>query len=154
MFTVYDYDVDAANLEFQKDILTIGGTAPITLKFEGLTPPVEPGDAGTKVICEITGHLLVRPVEVDACQTQVNAVTIARAKIESVKRLIKHYLSWLSDPTPPDKPDISNSMIETMIHDLRNVDLSCRNSPLRLALKDLQNCRNFANTTTVGVSKS
>jgi hypothetical protein len=99
---------------------------PITLAFR----------AGSSEAYEIQGTLQVRPVPVDRCQAQVNAVKTAQSAVNAVDAAIQALQAELQHASPSEKPFIISE-----IKRLREEELAVAQAVLSGALRALSICR-------------
>lgn len=100
--------------------------APITLTF----------GAGSSNDYEIQGKLEVRPVRVDRCQSQVNAVKAAQSVVDGIDAEIKALQTELQHASPAEKP-----FIIAEIKRIREEDLADAMAALDAARRALSICR-------------
>ena len=101
-------------------------TRPIALAFR----------EGTSNLYEIQGNLLVRPVPVDRCQSQVDAVKAAQAAVNGVDAQIRALQAELHSASPAEK-----RFIISEIKRLREEELPIVIAALEEARSALQFCR-------------
>ena len=117
---------DIINSEF-RDLSDLGGASTaFTLAFQ----------SGTSDNYEIQGRLQLRPVRVDRCQAQVNAVQAALAGVRDVDGAIKALQAELQKASPAEKP-----FIIAEIRRLREEDLPAANAAVEEARAALERCR-------------
>lgn len=85
---------------------------------------------------EIMGNLAVRPVPVDPCQAQANAVRSAQATLDGLENQIRSLQEELQSAPPGQKPGIL-----AMIREVRQ-ELTPAKAALQRAKQALQTCRN------------
>ena len=91
---------------------------------------------GTSDAYEIQGNLQLRPVLVDRCQAEVNAVNEAQILVNSVNAEIAELQKALKTAPPNEKPGILD-----LIQQLRDEDLPIAQGELDKARTALSNCR-------------
>ncbi|QJW90599.1 hypothetical protein HNV11_15015 [Spirosoma taeanense] len=120
-------DVVGSDSENLGAISTLATTKPFTLAFRN--------KSGSESY-EIEGNLAVKPVPVDLCQAQVDAVKAAQAAVDGVRNEIRQLQAELHDASPQQKPGII-----AMIKKLQQDDLADANTALQKAKQALQACR-------------
>lgn len=93
--------------------------------------------AGRSDAYEIQGNLQVRPVPVDRCQTEVNAVKDAQSVVDDIDSAIRALQTELQDASPGEKPFIISE-----IKRLREEELGVAIAVLEEARRALRACRN------------
>jgi len=92
--------------------------------------------SGSSDIYEIQGNLQVRPVRVDRCQFQINAVKAAQSAVDAVEEEIQGLQAELQDAPPAQKPFILSE-----IKRIREEELPIAIAALEYARRELQRCR-------------
>lgn len=92
--------------------------------------------SGTTDRYEIAGNLQIRPVAVDRCQSQVNAVREAQTAVDDVDREIQQLQAELKHASPTDKPFINSE-----IKRVREEELPAAMAALDAARVALSICR-------------
>lgn len=85
---------------------------------------------------EIQGQLQVRPVVVDRCQPQIDAVNAAKAVVDGIDSEIKSLQDELQQASPAEKP-----FLVSEIKRLRTEEMPVAVAALDEARRDLQACR-------------
>ena len=119
---------------FQGDALV---STPISLAFERTVPiPIIGGEVSSHY--EILGRLQLRPVTVDRCQAQVNAVIEAQGVVNGIQAEIKELQAMLRGEVESDLP---KPFIIAEIKRIRTEELPPAVAELERARKALAACR-------------
>jgi len=126
---------------FGKDSLA---PAAFTLHFEAKGKIL--GVIDTLSEYEIAGHLLIKPVVVDRCQAQVNAVRAAQAVVDGIEAEIKDLQDQLKGGG--NEPPLPKSFIIAEIKRIRAEELAPALADLEAARAALKACRDLPFTHT------
>jgi hypothetical protein len=126
-----------------------------TLNFEAKGKTVIPGAFPPTVVesltkYEIRGRLEVKPVVIDKCQAQVNAVNAAKSSVKDVENEIKRLQAQLSGHHDPNDPPMTKADIIKEINRVRTEDLPVAEAALKSAQKELLACRTRVADTVGG----
>lgn len=124
---------------FGKDSL---GPAAFTLHFESKGKIL--GVFDTLSEYEIAGQLQIKPVVVDRCQAQINAVNAAQAVVNGIEAEIKELQDQLKGGG--DEPPLPKSFIIAEIKRIRKEELAPAVADLQAAQAALKACRDLPST--------
>jgi hypothetical protein len=85
---------------------------------------------------EIDGRLDLRPLVIDRCQAQVDAVNAAREVVNGIEKQVQALKDALGEASPADK-----EIIKLEIAELRDEALPAAEAELERALRELTKCR-------------
>lgn len=116
-------DIIGSDFKDFRDLLNM----PVTLVFKS--------DSSNEY--EIEGELQVRPVPIETCQDQLDAVKAAQSVVNGIDFEIRQFQTELQHASPRDKPFIISE-----IKRLRREELPSAIAKLEAARRELQSCRN------------
>ncbi|MDZ4342293.1 MAG: hypothetical protein U1E51_07625 [Candidatus Binatia bacterium] len=90
--------------------------------------------AGSSNDYEIQGNLQVRPVRVDRCQAQVNAVKAAQSVVDGVDQEIRQLQTELQHASPGEKPFIISEIKRIREEDLADAMAALDNARVALSI--------------------
>jgi len=142
-----DYMLGFASIDFGKEIPPT--PRPITLAFEFI--PRILGQPIGEVKFEIQGQFLIRPLPINQCQPQVDAVKAAEAVINMIEQEIRDLQAQLqgNGDDNGDEPPLPKSYINGEIRRLREEEIPPAEANLEKARRALQACRTFLRTGQV-----
>ena len=138
-FLDLDDSVGSDFKSFGKDSL---GPATFTLHFEAKGKIL--GVFDSLSVYEIDGQLQIKPVVVDRCQAQINAVNAAQAVVNGIEAEIKELQDQLKGKG--DEPPLPKSFIIAEIKRIRKEELAPAVADLQAAQAALKACRDLPST--------
>jgi hypothetical protein len=131
-----DMFVESDFTSFNESALKLTSDTPlpvrITLNFMKIIPPSS-DNAGREINYQIEGELIVLPVPVDVCQTQVDAVHAAQVHVDDLIALRKHLLA--------NPEGLSEALVFAKLRQIETVDLPAARAALESANLALKECR-------------